>query len=160
MNTIFTNIDEEMLGAYLEGTLSAEEASIVGDALDSDASLSDLMIDVQATDIDWNDSVYDDFPNFDSEFQLPVVDDVVETFDQPFDDDYVEPFNSDPEISTHPGNTSDHDENAYLTVDDPVQSDNGLNDDFQQFGSFEPSADNYSDPMNESGDDGVFDLGI
>lgn len=73
----FNGISEEMLGAYLEGTLQPNEAAMVSAEMDGNSALTQLAREVQNTEdnIDWEASPYDDDPFFDEDFALPDLDD-------------------------------------------------------------------------------------
>lgn len=72
-------ISEEMLGAYLEGNLSAEEAQCIEQLIETDECLSGLLDDVEElTLMEGTDSIYDDFPDFGEDYMLPEIPD---TFD-------------------------------------------------------------------------------
>lgn len=72
-------ISEEMLGAYLEGTLTAEEIGFVESCLKSDMDLQELVDEIGYTGPDW---VYEaaidlisEYPGYGSDdFDLPEVD--------------------------------------------------------------------------------------
>ena len=66
-------ISEEMLGAYLEGNLSVEDSAKVESLLDSDASFREFVDDVTSLELDPTRSIYNEYPNFDLDFQLPEL---------------------------------------------------------------------------------------
>lgn len=73
-------ISEEILGAYLEGNLSAYETQRVEHILECDDDLDALVDEIAVenltmldTDADSSPSVYDENPNFDFDFELPEV---------------------------------------------------------------------------------------
>lgn len=66
-------ISEETLGAYLEGNLSAEDSRGLEELLDSNAIFKDFVEEVAVTDGSMNESIYDEYPNFDEEFDLPEI---------------------------------------------------------------------------------------
>ena len=68
-------ISEEVLGAYLEGSLSAEEAARVEQLIQTDDALRMVVDIVGVVDdsIDMSASIYDDFPHFDESFSLPLI---------------------------------------------------------------------------------------
>lgn len=69
-------ISEEMLGAYLEGNLSAEEAQCIEQLIETDECLSGLLDDVEElTLMEGTDSIYDDFPDFGEDYMLPEIPD-------------------------------------------------------------------------------------
>ena len=72
-------ISEEMLGAYLEGNLTAEEVGYVESCLKSDVDLQELVDEVGYTGQDWvNEAVVDLNPEYSAygfdDFDLPEVD--------------------------------------------------------------------------------------
>lgn len=67
-------VSEEMLGAYLEGNLSAEESFKIAQLIGMDESLSELLDDVEElTLMEGSDSIYDDFPDFGEDYMLPEI---------------------------------------------------------------------------------------
>lgn len=71
-------ISEEMLGAYLEGNLTAEEVGYVESCLKSDVDLQELVDEVGYTGSDWvNEAVVDlnlEYSGYGSDdFDLPEV---------------------------------------------------------------------------------------
>ena len=69
-------VSEEMLGAYLEGNLSAEEAQCIEQLIETDECLSGLLDDVEElTLVEGTDSIYDDFPDFGEDYMLPEIPD-------------------------------------------------------------------------------------
>lgn len=69
-------VSEEMLGAYLEGNLSADEAQRIEQLIGTDESLSGLLDDVEElTLMEGTDSIYDDFPDFGEGYMLPGIPD-------------------------------------------------------------------------------------
>lgn len=69
-------ISEEMLGAYLEGNLTADEAGYVESCLKSDMDLQELVDDVGYTGPDWiNENINDS--------NLIYLDDVLTDFELP-----------------------------------------------------------------------------
>ena len=69
-------VSEEMLGAYLEGNLSAEEAQCIEQLIETDECLSGLLDDVEElTLMEGTDSIYDDFPDFGEDYMLPEIPD-------------------------------------------------------------------------------------
>lgn len=72
-------ISEEMLGAYLEGNLTAEEVGYVETCLKSDIDMQELVDEVGYTGQDWvNEAVVDLNPEYSAygfdDFDLPEVD--------------------------------------------------------------------------------------
>ena len=72
-------ISEEMLGAYLEGNLTAEEVGFVETCLKSDIDMQELVDEVGYTGQDWvNEAVVDMNPEYSAygfdDFDLPEVD--------------------------------------------------------------------------------------
>lgn len=72
-------ISEEMLGAYLEGNLTAEEVGFVETCLKSDIDMQELVDEVGYTGQDWvNEAVVDLNPEYAAygfdDFDLPEVD--------------------------------------------------------------------------------------
>lgn len=66
-------ISEEMLGAYLEGNLTAEDSSKVQGIIDSNSEFRNFVEEVSVADPTTEESIYDAHPNFDLEFELPEV---------------------------------------------------------------------------------------
>lgn len=66
-------ISEETLGAYLEGNLPEHERMEVEKLLENDYELREFVDEVSADDINYDESIYDYFPDFDSEFSLPEI---------------------------------------------------------------------------------------
>lgn len=66
-------VSEEMLGAYLEGNLSAEELSMVEGLIDSDAVFQDFVGELSIPDSMFGESLCDTFPTFDAAFELPSI---------------------------------------------------------------------------------------
>lgn len=71
-------ISEEILGAYLEGNLSADEMQRVEHILECDDDLDALVDEIAVEnltilDADSSPCVYDENPNFDFDFELPEV---------------------------------------------------------------------------------------
>lgn len=67
------SISEEMLGAYLEGNLSLEEARYVENLIGEDDDLQTFVGDLTTLDVNNEASVYDECPDFDAAFELPHV---------------------------------------------------------------------------------------
>lgn len=72
-------ISEEMLGAYLEGNLTADEVGFVETCLKSDIDMQELVDEVGYTGQDWvNEAVVDLNPEYSAygfdDFDLPEVD--------------------------------------------------------------------------------------
>lgn len=66
-------ISEEMLGAYIEGNLSAEESSMVKGLIDSDDKLQDFVSELLVSDSMIGVTFWDVLPAFDTEFELPSI---------------------------------------------------------------------------------------
>lgn len=66
-------VSEEMLGAYLEGNLTAEDSSMVQGVIDSNSEFRNFVDVVSVADPSTEESIYDAHPNFDLEFELPEV---------------------------------------------------------------------------------------
>ena len=67
-------ISEEMLGAYIEGNLSLEDAQYVGQIMQTDGGLLQLFEEVSLSEVlDDTASIYDERPFFDTNFQLPEL---------------------------------------------------------------------------------------
>lgn len=66
-------VSEEMLGAYLEGNLTAEDSSMVQGVIDSNSEFRNFVEEVSVADPSTEESIYDAHPNFDLEFELPEV---------------------------------------------------------------------------------------
>ena len=66
-------VSEEMLGAYLEGNLTAEDSSMVQSIIDSNSEFRNFVEEVSVADSSTEESIYDAHPNFDLDFELPVV---------------------------------------------------------------------------------------
>ena len=73
------SISEEMLGAYLEGNLTAEEVGYVESVLESDKGLQELVDEIGTVGTDWiSENLADSNLNYSDEvlngFDLPEVD--------------------------------------------------------------------------------------
>lgn len=66
-------VPEEMVGAYLEGNLTAEDSSMVQGIIDSNSEFRNFVEDVSVADPSTEESIYDTHPNFDLDFELPEV---------------------------------------------------------------------------------------
>lgn len=66
-------VSEEMLGAYLEGNLTAQDSSMVQGIIDSNSEFKDFVEEVSVADPPTEESIYDAHPNFDLDFELPEV---------------------------------------------------------------------------------------
>lgn len=66
-------VSEEMLGAYLEGNLTAEDSSMVQGVIDSNSEFKNFVEEVAVADPSTEESIYDSHPNFDMDFELPEV---------------------------------------------------------------------------------------
>lgn len=95
---------ENILGAYLDGSLSPDEAVRVEQLIASDETLTEILEIVEEVDsaIDVNASIYDDFPDFDETFCLPdvssVIEPVVGEIEEPEDDDMTDDCDLDVEL--------------------------------------------------------------
>lgn len=75
---LYPTISEEMLGAYLEGNLSADETQLIDSMLEYDNELDGLVDELRIEEQDLADAetipnIYDDYPHFGIEFELPEV---------------------------------------------------------------------------------------
>lgn len=66
-------ISEEMLGAYIEGNLSAEESLMVKGLIDSDDKFQDFVSELSVPDSMIGGTFWDVLPAFDTEFELPSI---------------------------------------------------------------------------------------
>lgn len=71
-------VSEEMLGAYLEGNLSAEDSFKVDELMKSNVVFKGFVEEITATkefgiSEDGYDSLYDEYPNLDEKFELPQI---------------------------------------------------------------------------------------
>jgi len=66
-------VTEETIGAYLEGNLSAEEISHIENLMNSNNVFKDFVDEVSVEDINIDETIYDAYPNFDLDFELPEV---------------------------------------------------------------------------------------
>lgn len=66
-------VSEEMLGAYLEGNLTAEVLSMVQGIIDSNSEFRNFVEEVSVADPSTEESIYDAHPKFDLDFELPEV---------------------------------------------------------------------------------------
>lgn len=66
-------ISEEMLGAYLEGNLSASEAIKVESVLENDTNFSKFVSEITPSDEIEECSIFDDEPDFINNFELPNI---------------------------------------------------------------------------------------
>ena len=108
---ITPQVSAEQLGAYMEGTLPLDEQVQMQTLIDSDPELNELYTDITTTPVDWSADIYEDYPDFDQSFQLPVVDDANEASNS--DADF---FNEDV-YGDFPEEVAE-DENANLPIDD------------------------------------------
>lgn len=108
---ITPQVSAEQLGAYMEGTLPLDEQVQMQTLIDSDPELNELYTDITTTPVDWSADIYEDYPDFDQSFQLPVVDDADEASNS--DADF---FNEDV-YGDFPEEVAE-DENAHLPIDD------------------------------------------
>lgn len=74
-------ISEETLGAYLEGNLPEHESIEVEKLLENDSEFREFVDEVQIDDINYDESIYDYFPDFDNEFSLPEIPEVIDESD-------------------------------------------------------------------------------
>lgn len=72
------SLSAEMLGAYLEGNLSDNENALVHDIISNDSELSSIASDVVEFETDWNANIYEDYPEFNDMFSIPVIESVTE----------------------------------------------------------------------------------
>lgn len=75
---LYPSISEEILGAYLEGNLSEDETRLIDSMLEYDNELDGLVDELRIEDLDFADAetipnIYDDYPYFGTEFELPEV---------------------------------------------------------------------------------------
>lgn len=63
----------ETLGAYMEGKLSKGEMSLMDKVVNNDSDVHEIFEEIQTTDINWNDNIRDDFPDFENRFTLPHI---------------------------------------------------------------------------------------
>lgn len=71
---IVPGLSAEQLGAYMEGNLTDAERTAVENTLHDNPDAVGLIADINDTTIDWTDSIYDDYPDFDDNFHMPVID--------------------------------------------------------------------------------------
>ena len=64
-------ISEELLGAYLEGSLSIEEAQMVEHIMRERGGFHEFIDELQSFDDVLSSSNYEDIPNFETDFELP-----------------------------------------------------------------------------------------
>ena len=64
-------ISEELLGAYLEGSLSIEEAQMVEHIMCERGGFHNFIDELQSFDDVLSSSNYEDIPNFETDFELP-----------------------------------------------------------------------------------------
>lgn len=74
-------VSEEMLGAYLEGNLSAEDSLKLEGMLQSNVAFKGFVDEVSALSADGDaediyESLHDEYPDLDEEFELPQIPDV------------------------------------------------------------------------------------
>lgn len=111
-------ISEETLGAYLEGKLSELDRINVENFLNNNPELREFVDEIQFDDVNYDESIYDYFPDFDSEFSLPDLTDYSE-------DDSIEvtPINDDIDndadiISNELNDDLDDSDNGSLEITD------------------------------------------
>lgn len=64
-------ISEELLGAYLEGSLSIEDAQMVEHIMRERGGFHEFIDELQSFDDVLSSSNYEDIPNFETDFELP-----------------------------------------------------------------------------------------
>lgn len=135
-------ISEEMLGAYIEGNLSAEESSMVKGLIDSDDKLQDFVSELSVPDSMIGGTFWDVIPAFDTEFELPSIPEIGyrqldNLSSEPVEDFLIAPVvGADEDISLLPDKnteiqTSINEANfEQTTLSMPEDHDLGGNDDF------------------------------
>jgi hypothetical protein len=124
-------ISEETLGAYLEGNLPEHERMEVEKLLENDYELREFVDEVSADDINYDESIYDYFPDFDSEFSLPEIpkqtdesDDIeIVAVDDEFDLEVIDNVFDEHETDEHesydlPETTANDFDNDFIEFDD------------------------------------------
>lgn len=97
----FLPISEEMLGAYLEGTLSEHERIKIETLLYENPEFKEFIDDVQSDDIDYSESIYDYYPNIEKEFVLPDIPGYEESDEiESTNDDFIEVYVDDDNYSS------------------------------------------------------------
>lgn len=124
-------ISEETLGAYLEGNLPEHERMEVEKLLENNHELREFVDEVSADDINYDESIYDYFPDFDSEFSLPEIpkqtdeyDDIeIVAVDDEFDLEVIDNVFDEHETDEHesydlPETTANDFDNDFIEFDD------------------------------------------
>ncbi|MBQ4063795.1 MAG: hypothetical protein IJC92_05935 [Bacteroidaceae bacterium] len=88
-------VSEEMLGAYIEGNLTQNDAQYVEQMLQSDDELSAFVNELSVSDNLTLDSRMEDLPSFDDDFTLPEVSTETGTCLEP----HVLPFGFEPSFA-------------------------------------------------------------
>lgn len=131
-------VSEEMLGAYLKGSLSSIEATQVEDLMNLDKNFRDFVTEVSVADPDIMESIFDAHPNFDMEFELPEI---PLTFDLHSDLDWLNPIPEMEDIAVAACAYSESDE-IFESRDDHISE--GIGDD--------PNGDGSDDHNDLNGD--------
>ena len=122
-------ISEETLGAYLEGNLPEHERMEVEKLLENNHELREFVDEVSADDINYDESIYDYFPDFDSEFSLPEIPDNTDDIEVfPADDEVTLEIVDEDEDETE--DPDDYDKHLFQDIEDDISIDA---DDFISF---------------------------
>ena len=149
---ITPQLSAEQMGAYMEGTLPPEEQMQVQTLIEGDPELSELYTDITTTPIDWSADIYEDYPDFDLSFQLPVIGEAHEASNMDADFISEDVYGSFPEEAA---NDIEEEDSANLPVDESdvepvadVLDYENFDDDIATAESFDnDSSDNFNDSV-------------
>lgn len=88
-------ISEEMLGAYLEGNLSQNDAQYVEQMLHDNDELSAFVNELSVSDNLTSNYLMEDIPSFENDFALPEIATEIGTFIEP----HILPFGFEPSFA-------------------------------------------------------------
>ncbi len=74
-------ISEERLGAYLEGNLSVSDALMVENLINEDKSFCEFVKEISVPDVNIEDPIFDNYPTFELDFELPQIPNTGDVFD-------------------------------------------------------------------------------
>lgn len=146
-------VSEEMLGAYIEGNLTQNDAQYVEQMLQSDDELSAFVNELSVSDDLTLDSRMEELPSFDDDFTLPEVSTEVGTCLEP----HVLPFGFEPSFADvaacacMPDIADDGD-----MIDSNFEADISIECDLNEFaGSFGYHTDDYNEDATIIDSDGI-----
>lgn len=151
-------ISEEMLGAYLEGNLSAEDVLKVEPVLDSNSDFQDFVNNLTPSEAIEECSIFEDEPDFGNNFELPEVPGLlVDIPDNSMGNVFPEPFAHSipfPMVAAHSFCYAE-----CVAMDDICESDDIVTDEHSLVDNEEDLDDSYeeNDLTSEDGDDMLID---